>query len=144
MRRSPFAFLTADVVLFRKRNSHLELLLIQRRNEPFQGLWALPGGFVEEKEEFECAARRELLEETGIVAEKLYYLSTFGRPDRDPRGRVVSVVFYGFSVAESTMAGDDALEASWFNINHLPLLAFDHHEIVQYTLSKIKESEISY
>ena len=108
-----------------------ELLLIQRKHEPFAGCWALPGGFLDEHETLQQAAARELMEETRVTARKLVPLGAFSAVDRDPRGRVISFG-YATEVSVSTrhQAGDDAAAADWFPISKLPELAFDHAEII--------------
>lgn len=128
----PHPAVAADVALFRNRGGKLELLLIQRGHEPFVGRWALPGGFVNIDEDLEPAARRELREETGLAAGELRQLQTFGRPGRDPRERVITVVFIGYAAEPDAAAigGDDAADARWFQLDALPDLAFDHPEII--------------
>lgn len=128
----PHPAVAADVALFRRRGNTRELLLIRRGHEPFAGRWALPGGFVNIDEDLEPAARRELLEETGLRAGELRQLQTFGRPGRDPRERVITVVFIGYAADPQAVArgGDDAADARWFGLNALPELAFDHAEII--------------
>src|SRR5690606_232208 len=125
-----------DAVIFRRNKlNKTEVLLILRKNEPFEGQWALPGGFVNEKEPLEIAAARELEEETGLKGIALRQLHTFGEPDRDPRGRTISIAFVGFTKENSVVnAADDAAEARWFNIPSLPRLAFDHMTIVETAL----------
>lgn len=124
---------TTDVVLFTIRDEKLQLLLIRRRNPPFQGQWALPGGFLDMDEDLADCALRELKEETGISDVYLEQLCTFGRPERDPRERVISVAYYGLVPSESmTLRPDtDATEAAWFALKALPELAFDHRQIVE-------------
>jgi len=102
------------------------------------GKWALPGGFVEIDEDLMEGAIRELEEETGLTKINLKQFGTYGKPGRDPRGRTISVVYYGI-VQEGKFivtAGDDAAEASWFDIKKLPPLAFDHEEIIQDFITK--------
>jgi 8-oxo-dGTP diphosphatase len=130
---------TVDAVIFRKANNENEILFIQRKNEPFKGKWALPGGFVEENEDLQDAARRELEEETGLVVAKLEQLGAFGKPYRDPRHHTVSIAYMGFTSDNAEAIGaDDATEAKWFSVKNLPELAFDHADIVTLALEKIK------
>lgn len=134
----PRPALTADCILFRRKGSDLELLLIQRAFEPFKGNWALPGGFVDMDETTYEAAVRELAEETGIQCKELKQLYTFSELGRDPRGKTVSVVYYAFMNANiEANAGDDAAEANWFSINNLPDLAFDHLKIIEFAIKKL-------
>lgn len=128
----PHPAVAADVALFRRRDGNRELLLIRRGHEPFAGRWALPGGFVNIDEDLEPAARRELLEETGLEAGELRQLQTFGRPDRDPRERVITIVFIGYAADPDAVArsGDDAADARWFPPDALPELAFDHAAVI--------------
>ena len=136
--RNPTTFLTVDAIIFKKMNDVNQVLLIERKNDPYKNHWALPGGFVEENEDLLVAVKRELLEETHIETDGLQQLGAFGKPFRDPRGHIVSVVYYGF-VAENTIAvaDDDAKEALWFPVNELPKMAFDHLEIINFALTKI-------
>ncbi|MFW6124898.1 MAG: NUDIX domain-containing protein [Pirellulales bacterium] len=123
----------ADVVLLRPGAQGPQVLLVRRRNEPFAGRWALPGGFVEIDEPLEQAARRELKEETGVEAGPLEQFGTYGDPGRDPRGRVVSVVFWGWlggEESEAVQAGSDAADVAWFDLADPPPLAFDHAKIL--------------
>ena len=136
----PRPMLTADVVCLRLRD-RMEVLLIRRGRDPFAGKWALPGGFVEMDEEVEDAARRELAEETGLEAGRLLELGTFSRVGRDPRGRVVSVVFVAPFAPEAggEKAGDDAAGASWFPLFSPPPVAFDHGEILDRARAFLRE-----
>jgi 8-oxo-dGTP diphosphatase len=107
------------------------LLLVQRANPPFEGQWALPGGFVEEGEQVADAAPRELAEETGLEAGSLRLLGVYDTPGRDPRGWTVSVVYLATVQTEAPVRGaDDARDARWFQADKLPELAFDHAAIV--------------
>ncbi len=130
----PRPALTVDIVLARSGPSGPEALLIQRGHPPFAGSWALPGGFVDEGETLEQAARRELHEETGLAGMALAQLGAFGDPGRDPRGWTVSVVFWawleGQASEDAPIAGDDAAAATWWPLAALPPLAFDHAEIL--------------
>ena len=123
----PRPSVTADVVAFTMRADDLAVLLIRRKDEPFKGAWALPGGFVNENESLERAAARELHEETGLVVSpsKLEMLGAFGDPGRDPRGHTVTVAYVTFRSTETKVnAGDDAVEAVW-----QPLRALDLGEV---------------
>lgn len=137
--RTSKIFVTVDVVLLRQNLSGGEVLLIQRKNEPYRDCWALPGGFVDENEDLADAARRELAEETGINVRHLDQLKTFGKPHRDPRGHMISVAFLYVATDEklAAQAGDDAADTRWFSVNDLPKLAFDHDEIIGYARTKI-------
>lgn len=133
----PRPALTVDVVLLSRGDKGLSVLLVRRGRPPFEGRWALPGGFVEIDEDLEAAARRELVEETGLEAEALFQVGAFGRPDRDPRGRVVSIAYVGLLRRSSrhAAAGTDAADARWFLLPALPELAFDHAEIIEAALA---------
>ncbi|SHI85831.1 8-oxo-dGTP diphosphatase [Flavobacterium terrae] len=126
-------FVTVDIVLCKSS----KILLIKRLKDPFKDCWALPGGFVDENEDLEDAAKRELLEETSVKVDKLTQIGAFGKPFRDPRSHTVSIAYYG-EVPENTIAiaADDAKEAYWFSMNDLPELAFDHQEIIEKVLKK--------
>ncbi|MGB6037201.1 MAG: NUDIX hydrolase [Cryomorphaceae bacterium] len=125
---------TVDAVIFSERAGVKHLLLVQRKNPPFQDEWALPGGFVEIEEDLETAARRELKEETGIEADDLKQLGAFGKPGRDPRGRTVSVAYTGNVAFQMATAASDAKAVNWHPLDDLPTLAFDHDEIVTQAL----------
>jgi 8-oxo-dGTP diphosphatase len=118
----------------------VSILLITRKYEPFQKFWALPGGLVKEEESLEEAVRRELKEEAGIDVTYLEQLYSFGKPDRDPRNRVISVTYYGlvrpkdFQISAQT----DAEDVAWFNIKKLPRLAFDHKHIVDTAIKRLR------
>ena len=144
----PRPSVAVDLVVVRRRR---EVLLVRRGNCPFRGYWALPGGFVEMDEDLPGAARRELREETGLRVGTLVQVGAFGRPGRDPRGRVISVVYLALILdrardethsrfrsrgcsgrAEANVrAGDDATDAAWWPLSKLPRLAFDHAEILR-------------
>lgn len=129
----PHPAVTVDVVIFTIRDRQLKLLLIRRAGEPYRGKWALPGGFVQMAEGLKEAARRELEEETGVSGVYLEQLYTFGRPDRDPRERVITVAYYALIPSEKVelRAATDAEAVGWFGMDELPELAFDHAEIVE-------------
>lgn len=130
---------TVDLVIFALRDGELQVLLVQRGVPPFQGRWALPGGFVMRNESLEDAARRELVEETGVRDVYLEQLYTFGDPDRDPRGRVITVAYYALmtGAAGTPVAGTDAGAARWVPARKHPPLAFDHQRILDYALERL-------
>jgi 8-oxo-dGTP diphosphatase len=136
----PRGALTVDCVVFGFDEGDLKLLLIERDLEPFAGKWALPGGFVRVEESLEDAARRELEEETGVSKVYLEQLYTFGTPDRDPRERVVTVAYYALVKLSDhrVKAATDARNAEWFSVSDLPGLAFDHEEIIEVALARLK------
>ena len=130
---------TVDVVIFTIQEGVLKVLLVKRLIDPFIGQFAIPGGFVLEDEDLEQAAVRELREETGVSDVYLEQLYTFGKPDRDPRGRVVTVGYFALVSADRKLkAGSDAAEAAWFPMNNLPPLAFDHATILNYALERLR------
>lgn len=127
----PRPMVTVDAVIFAGTGMERAVALIRRKHDPFEGCWALPGGFVDMDEALETAAARELREETGLEDIALTQLYTFGDPGRDPRGRSISVAYYGSIAAPAPLcAADDAAEARWFPVEDLPPLAFDHDRIV--------------
>lgn len=118
--------LTVDVAVLTAAQTP-EVLLIQRGNPPHEGRWALPGGFVEEGEQVEQAAPRELAEETGLAVGGMQLLGVYDTPGRDPRGWTVSVVYLARVEQRQAVAGaDDAADARWYAVDALPELAFDH------------------
>ena len=137
--------LTVDGVILNRQPRKLlddscSVLLIERGAEPFLGSYALPGGFVEYGEDIEEAIHREIEEETGLSGLPFRQFRTFGRPDRDPRGHTVSVVYVAVLIGEppEVAAGDDAAAADWFPIKKLPTLAFDHAQILTKVLDTLK------
>ena len=136
----PRAALTVDCVVFGMDNEHLQVMLIQRALPPFEGEWALPGGFVRVEETVDEAARRELKEETGLGQVFLEQLYTFGAVKRDPRERVVSVAYYALvNMAHHRLrAATDAGQAAWFPAHDVPALAFDHADILAMALTRLR------
>lgn len=123
----------------------LQILLIKRKIDPYKGGWALPGGLVLEDENLDDAVKRELQEEAGIKPDFLEQLYTFGNVGRDPRNRVVSVAYLGLvnPSYHQLFADSDAEDAQWFDVNSLPTLAFDHQEIIDRALERLR-SKLQY
>src|SRR5207249_10371740 len=117
-----------------------QILLVKRRAWPYEGMWAIPGGFVNMDESLETAAKRELQEETGVQDVYMEQLYTFGDPKRDPRTRVITVGYFALLDSERLQVGaaDDAADVGWFSVSHLPPLAFDHEEIIHYALQRLR------
>lgn len=137
----PRPAVTSDSLLFRlcKKTNQLQILLIKRGHYPFEGMWALPGGFLDMEETVEQCAIRELEEETNIKNINLEQLITASKLGRDPRGRCVTVIFWAFvDFNTNAIAGDDAAETCWFNIFGLPQIAFDHSEIIDFAIEQLK------
>ncbi|MEM7161803.1 MAG: NUDIX domain-containing protein [Bacteroidota bacterium] len=134
--------IAVDAIVFGyNRETGISVLLIKRKYPPFQGMWAIPGGFVLDDEDLETAVERELREETGVEIKYLEQLYTFGQPDRDPRKRVISVSYFGLVKAKEfsrLKASTDAEDAAWFNIKRLPKLAFDHKAILKTAVDRIR------
>src|SRR5215469_1565919 len=136
----PRAALTVDCVVFGFDEGDLKVLLIQRALEPFKGRWALPGGFVRLEETLDEAARRELAEEAGLKNVFLEQLYSFGTVNRDPRERVVSVAYYALVklTEHAAKAATDAANAQWFSVSRVPKLAFDHANILETAVERLK------
>lgn len=132
--------MTVDIVIFTLRKGSLQVLLVKRGVPPFEGQYAIPGGYIRGDESLEEAALRELHEETGVRNVFLEQLYTFGDPKRDPRGRVITVAYYALIASDklSLVAGADAAEAQWFPASSLPPLAFDHKSILDYGLERLR------
>lgn len=133
-REFPIITTTVDVVTQRWNEEEVcwEVVLIKRKNFPHKGQWALPGGFVDAHETTQDAARREVKEEAGLDLLKLSFLTVADNPGRDPRGRVISLIYLAQADGEP-FAGDDAVEARWFSYSEANVmdLAFDHNEILE-------------
>ncbi len=131
---------SVDCLVFGYENGQLRILLIQRNKPPFEGKWAIPGGFVEKEETLLAAAERELAEETGIKKVYLEQYGVFDELARDPRGRVLSTAFLALvkPTVFKLVASSDAMDAAWFLIDELPSLAFDHAEILKKGLDRLR------
>lgn len=146
----PHPAVTTDCVIFGFDGKRLHILLIERGLEPYKGHWALPGGFLKMDETVEEGAARELYEETHVKDVYLEQFHVFSTVDRDPRERVITVAFYALvrQTDYRILAGDDAARASWFEVDELPPLAFDHEEIIarvrEHLKNKLKVSPIAF
>jgi 8-oxo-dGTP diphosphatase len=131
-----------DAIVFGySKQDGVSVLLIQRKYEPFKNSWAIPGGFVLNDESLEAAVKRELAEETGIEVNYLEQLYTFGAPNRDPRQRIIAIAYFGLvktSQYQELKASTDAANAQWFSIKKLPVLAFDHKQILQVAIERLR------
>jgi len=137
-KRFPHPSVTVDVAIFTLRDDDLQVLLVKRKAAPYAGRWAIPGGFVRMDEPLEAAARREL-EESGVRDVYMEQLYTFGDPKRDPRERVITVVYFALVPAPlAVRAGGDAADACWWSMYDLPALAFDHADILDYALTRLR------
>jgi 8-oxo-dGTP diphosphatase len=133
-------YITADIVVFTIKNNELNVLLIKRKNQPFKGMFALPGGFVELKENLRDAALRELKEETGVENAYLRKLHPIGHVNRDPRARIITIPWMALvdETKVNVKASTDAEIAQWFSINDLPKLGFDHEIILNDALKELR------
>ncbi len=137
----PRPMVTVDMFLLRFYQGRLETVLVRRKNDPFRDKWAFPGGFVEMEETLEQGAIRELEEETGIKNVSLFQLYAAGDPDRDPRGRTITVIYGGIIAPPffDVRGASDAAKARWFPISGLPSLAFDHEYLLNRIMSEFKQ-----
>ncbi|MFC1464263.1 MAG: NUDIX domain-containing protein [Candidatus Brachytrichaceae bacterium NZ_4S206] len=139
MTRTSDIFVTVDIVIFTLRDGDLQVLLVKRKTPPFEGRWAIPGGFVQHDESLEDAAARVLFDEAGVRGVHIEQLYTFGRVDRDPRGRMVTVAYFALVPAPLALhAGNSTSDAQWKSVYDLPEMAFDHAEIVNYALKRLR------
>ena len=125
--------LTVDGVIIREN----EILLIKRKNKPFKNMWALPGGFVEYNEKTEEAVIREVFEETGLKTNILEIVGVYSDPSRDPRGHTISIVYFLKVIKGILKKGDDAADVSFFSLDKLPDLSFDHKKIIDDVLIRL-------
>jgi 8-oxo-dGTP diphosphatase len=143
----PIFAVTVDIAIFTVADDELRVLLVKRGAEPHKGRLALPGGFVGADEDVLAAAKRELREETGVRDVVLEQLRTYGAPDRDPRGRVVSVAHLAVLPEQvRAAAGSDAAEADWYAVEPLlsgRRLAFDHRQILRDAVERVR-SKLEY
>ena len=140
----PRPAVTTDCLVFRVGIKCIELLLIKRKRDPYKDFWALPGGFLEMNETPIEGVIRELSEETGLKIKEFKEVGTFGEIDRDPRGRTITIVYYTFLKSNnlSLKAQSDAIELGWFSMKEIPNLAFDHRDIIDEAILKLKSNVI--
>ena len=138
--RYPHPAMTADIAVFSLCDQGLQVLLIERAGEPFKGMSALPGGFLNLDETLEACAARELEEETGIAGARLFFVGVYSAVERDPRERVVTGAYLALVRAEDVrpVAGSDAAAARWRPLKALPPLAFDHADILADATEKLR------
>lgn len=132
---------SVDAVVFGyDKEEGISVLLIKRKFKPYEKSWALPGGLVHDTESLEKAVQRELREEAGINVQYLEQLYSFGKPNRDPRNRVISVAYFGLVRPDryALSASTDAEDVAWFDYKNLPLLAFDHAHIITVAIERLR------
>jgi 8-oxo-dGTP diphosphatase len=136
----PHPAVTVDCIIFGFDGQTLKVMLIQRKSEPFSRMWALPGAFVNEDESLENCAERVLMKECNISGVYLEQLFTFGTPSRDPRERVISVAYMGLvkTADFELIAGNDELQIEWRDIKEVQDLAFDHSQILETAIQRIR------
>jgi 8-oxo-dGTP diphosphatase len=136
----PHPAVTVDCIIFGFDGQTLKVMLIQRKSEPFSKMWALPGAFVNEDESLENCAERVLMKECNISGVYLEQLFTFGMPSRDPRERVISVAYMGLvkTADFELIAGNDELQIEWRDIKEVQDLAFDHSQILETAIQRIR------
>ncbi|HYA60913.1 MAG TPA: NUDIX hydrolase [Candidatus Acidoferrum sp.] len=125
--------LTVDGVIIKNHS----IVLVKRSKPPFEGQYALPGGFVEYGETVEFALIREIMEETGLKVKIKNLIGVYSDPDRDPRGHIISLAFRAQIIGGELSSGSDASEVRLFDIRNLPRLAFDHERIIQDALTRV-------
>lgn len=132
--------ISVDSVIFSYKQGQLKVALVQRKKEPFVGMWAIPGGFMEGNETVEETALRELKEETGIEDVYLEQFHVFNQPGRDPRGPTITIALFALIHADNRVlsASDDAAKAKWWPAYHIPSLAFAHDEIYMKALDALR------
>ena len=136
---------TVHLVLFTVNENHLKVMLVKRAEEPFRNDWSLPGGFIKVGESLDDAAQRVLIEKTAVSDVYMEQLYTFGEPKRDPRSRVITVAYIALIPWQSLPQpeSDKVTDLTWLPVDHLPKLAFDHKEIVNYAVKRLR-AKVSY
>lgn len=126
--------ITTDGIILKDK----QILLIKRKNEPFKGKWALPGGFVEYGEKTEDAVIREVSEETGLKTKIRTLAGVYSDPNRDPRGHIITIIYVLDIVEGNVKAGDDASDVKFFDVHQLPALATDHNKIINDVIKRFE------
>ena len=131
---------TVDLVIFTVNDDMLKVMLVKRTDEPFADSWSIPGGFLKTSESLEDAALRVLKEKAGVENVYVEQLYTFGNPNRDPRARVITVTYFALIPWKDLIqpASGKVSDLMWASVNHLPNLAFDHREIVEYAVQRLR------
>ena len=131
---------TVDLVIFTVNNDQLKVLLARRAEEPFAGFWSIPGGFLHKGEALDDAATRVMREKTGVTEVYLEQLYTFGKPNRDPRARIITVSYYALIPWQNLMqpGSQKVADLAWQTVDDLPELAFDHREILDYAVQRLR------
>ncbi|HEY3312229.1 MAG TPA: NUDIX domain-containing protein [Anaerolineales bacterium] len=131
---------TVDLVIFTVSAEKLKVLLVKRAQQPFMGMWSIPGGFLKTGESLDDAAIRVMREKTGVKEVYLEQLYTFGRPDRDPRSRVITVTYFALIPWQNLVqpGSGKVTDLAWYPADEVPELAFDHEEILAYATNRLR------
>jgi 8-oxo-dGTP diphosphatase len=131
---------TVDLVIFTVDHNMLKVMLVKRAEDPFTDCWSIPGGFLKSGESLEGAAMRVLKEKAGVENVYVEQLYTFGDPDRDPRARVITVTYFALIPWKHLIQPESnkVADLMWVSVDHLPKLAFDHREIIQYAVQRLR------
>jgi 8-oxo-dGTP diphosphatase len=131
---------TVDMIIFTIKSGELKVLLLKRLITPFKDKWSIPGGFVLIDQSLDDAAKSKLAEKTGVKDVYLEQLYTFGEPNRDLRGRVITVAYFALINSDHVLlkGTKDEYESQWFSVNKMPPLAFDHKTILEYAMKRLK------
>ena len=131
---------TVDLVILTVSDEKLNVLLVKRASPPFDGMWSIPGGFLREGESLEAAAKRVMEDKTGVKEVYLEQLYTFGRPDRDPRARIITVTYFALIPWEKLAQPRSRMvsDVGWFWVDAPPRLAFDHNEILEFAANRLR------